>query len=229
MSEINTWDKTAGNNNSAAPDGWPENMAPSGVNDSARENMAAAARLYADMNGTLTSGGAADAQTLTSNRTISAYAAGISFIFKAGFTNTGACTLNLNGIGAKAVKKKGGTALVAGDITVNEMIHVIYDGTDWDMVGVESAVLTDAEIKTQYENNSNTNEFSDAEQKKLSDISVFSNDFSNAEQRKLRIALPSDTSRVVQTSTQITNIVKMTQAAYDRETPDANTLYIIVR
>ena len=193
MSEINTWDKTAGNNNSAAPDGWPENMAPSAVNNSARENMAAAARLYADMNGTLTSGGAADAQTLTSNRTISAYAAGISFIFKAGFTNTGACTLNLNGIGAKAVKKKGGTALVAGDITVNEMIHVIYDGTDWD-----------------YENNSNTNEFSDAEQTKLG------------------IALPSDTSVVVQTSTQITNIVKMTQAAYDLETPNANTLYIIV-
>ena len=40
MSTIKNWSTTAGNNNSASPDGFPENMAPSGVNDSAREVMA---------------------------------------------------------------------------------------------------------------------------------------------------------------------------------------------
>ena len=40
MSTIRNWSTTAGNNNDASPDGFPENMAPSGVNDSAREVMA---------------------------------------------------------------------------------------------------------------------------------------------------------------------------------------------
>lgn len=41
MAAISTWSSTASNNNSVAPDGFPEGMAPSGVNDSAREVMAA--------------------------------------------------------------------------------------------------------------------------------------------------------------------------------------------
>ncbi len=41
MSNISTWSTTAGSNNSTSPDGFPENMAPSGVNNSARELMAA--------------------------------------------------------------------------------------------------------------------------------------------------------------------------------------------
>lgn len=41
MADIQTWSTTAASNNSAAPDGFPEGMAPSGVNDAAREVMAA--------------------------------------------------------------------------------------------------------------------------------------------------------------------------------------------
>lgn len=44
MSNISTWSTTAASNNSAAPNGFPENMAPSGVNDAARETMAAVRR-----------------------------------------------------------------------------------------------------------------------------------------------------------------------------------------
>ena len=40
MSKVNTWSTTAASNNSASPDGWPEGMPPSGVNNSAREMMA---------------------------------------------------------------------------------------------------------------------------------------------------------------------------------------------
>ena len=40
MSKISTWSTTAASNNSTAPDGWPEGMPPSGVNNSAREMMA---------------------------------------------------------------------------------------------------------------------------------------------------------------------------------------------
>lgn len=41
MSAISTWSTTAASNNSSPPDGFPEGMAPSAVNNSAREVMAA--------------------------------------------------------------------------------------------------------------------------------------------------------------------------------------------
>lgn len=209
MSEIQSYDKAAGNNNSSAPDGFPEAQAPSSVNNSSREVMAAIARIYADMNGSITSAGTADVQTITSNRTITSYATGLGFIFKAGatLTNTGAITLNLNSIGAKSIKKKGTTDLSAGDITAGQFAHVIYDGTNFQLVGTFTSA---ADLKTLYESNADTNAFTDDEQTKLG------------------IAIPSDTSAVTQTSVQITNCVKMTQTAYDAETPDASTLYIIV-
>ena len=45
MSEVLTWSTTAASNNSSPPDGFPEGMLPSTVNNSARENMAAIAKL----------------------------------------------------------------------------------------------------------------------------------------------------------------------------------------
>ena len=111
MSEINDWDKVAANNNDAPPNGWPENMNYSEVNNAAREGMSAHARLYADMNGTLATAGAANAYTLTSNRALSAYASGLGFIFKANHTNTGAATINVSGLGAKDLKNVDGSAL----------------------------------------------------------------------------------------------------------------------
>ena len=48
MSAIKTWSTTAAGNNAAAPDGFPENMAPSGLNDACREMMAALATWYRD-------------------------------------------------------------------------------------------------------------------------------------------------------------------------------------
>lgn len=129
MSEINDWDVAAANNNSAAPNGWPENMPYSDVNNSARENMAAAARLYADVNGTLTSGGSANAYTLTPNRTISAYASGLTFKFKANHSSTGAATINVSALGAKGLKTPDGGALPAGYIKQDQYYQVFYQGT----------------------------------------------------------------------------------------------------
>lgn len=39
--KVGLWSTTAGSNNSATPDGWPEGQAPSTLNDCAREMMAA--------------------------------------------------------------------------------------------------------------------------------------------------------------------------------------------
>lgn len=49
MSDITLWDILAANNNSVAPDGWPEGMLPSDVNNAAREIMAAVRRAFEDL------------------------------------------------------------------------------------------------------------------------------------------------------------------------------------
>jgi hypothetical protein len=46
MSEVSTWDPVDNNNNSAPPNGFPENMAPSGLNDACRMMMGALRRMY---------------------------------------------------------------------------------------------------------------------------------------------------------------------------------------
>jgi len=48
MSDIKSWSTTAASNNSAAPDGFPEGMAPNGLNDSSRELMASVRTWYED-------------------------------------------------------------------------------------------------------------------------------------------------------------------------------------
>lgn len=48
MSAISTWSTTPANNNNSSPDGAPEGMAPSGVNDTIRELMARIREWYED-------------------------------------------------------------------------------------------------------------------------------------------------------------------------------------
>lgn len=48
MSDISEWSNSASSNTAASPNGFPEGMAPSGVNDSAREIMAAVRRFVED-------------------------------------------------------------------------------------------------------------------------------------------------------------------------------------
>jgi hypothetical protein len=61
--------------------------------------------------------------------------AGSIAVFKAAHANTGASTLNVNGGGAVAIKKQVSIALGAGDIAVGQIIVVVYDGTNWQLVG----------------------------------------------------------------------------------------------
>jgi hypothetical protein len=81
-------------------------------------------------------GSVSGADTITGALTpaITAYAAGQMFYFVAAGTNTGAVTLNINSLGAKAVTRDGSTALVAGDIASGEMVVVVYDGTRFQMI-----------------------------------------------------------------------------------------------
>lgn len=82
-----------------------------------------------------TSGGAANAQTLTLSPAITAYAAGQRFSFLAGFTNTAAATLNVNGVGAKNIFNAAtGAAIGAGEVVSGRAYDVLYDGTQFQLL-----------------------------------------------------------------------------------------------
>jgi hypothetical protein len=85
--------------------------------------------------------GATNAYTCTITPGIgTSYRDGIFFTFKSNAANTGAATLNVNGIGAKAIKKRiAGTLtdVAANDIGVNQHVTVRYDATN-DVMQAES-------------------------------------------------------------------------------------------
>lgn len=81
-----------------------------------------------------------DAYAITPSPAITAYAAGQIFTFKAGTANTGACTLNVSGLGAKTIKKNVSDDLVTGDILANQIVVVEYDGTNMQMTSTLPAV-----------------------------------------------------------------------------------------
>lgn len=132
MASVYDWSRTAIDNDDADSGiDWAEGMAASAVNNSGRQMMARVAEFLDDLGATQTTGGSANAHTLTARSGFAAYTTGIVIAFKAGFTNTGATTFNVNGIGAKAIRKviptTGETALSAGDITAAGVYLVTYD------------------------------------------------------------------------------------------------------
>jgi hypothetical protein len=80
-----------------------------------------------------TSGGAANVQTLALTPSLTAYAAGQMFVFKAGFTNTAAATFNVDSVGAKNIFIDG-AALNGGEIVANRVYVLVYDGTQFQLI-----------------------------------------------------------------------------------------------
>lgn len=69
---------------------------------------------------------------------LTAYAAGNTFSFVVPNTNTGACTINIDAVGAKAITRDGSTALVAGDLVANTVVTIVYDGTRFQVLNSNS-------------------------------------------------------------------------------------------
>ena len=101
--------------------------------------MGAIKRFYDHSGPTVTSGGSGNAQTLTYTVAPTAYVAGDRYSFIAGFTNTGATTIDINGLGAKDVVRRivvvGTGACAGGEIVVGQIIDIAYDGTSFQIMG----------------------------------------------------------------------------------------------
>lgn len=140
-SNVSEWSTTASSNNSSPPNGAPENMAPSGVNDVMREMMAANARWYTDTKGSLTTAGTGNAYTLTTNSSHASLADQSMLAFTADRANTGAATLNVDSLGAKSLRIAG-AALVSGDLVEDAAYAVVYNATAdaYDILGTVAIV-----------------------------------------------------------------------------------------
>jgi len=81
-----------------------------------------------------TSGGSANAQTLTPSPAITAYTAGQVFRFIAGFTSTGAVTLQISGLASpvSCLMKNSKVALgILASVTTGLTYEALYDGTNF--------------------------------------------------------------------------------------------------
>jgi len=96
--------------------------------------------------------GVADAYAVTLPFTLGNYVEGLTIAFKAVNANTGAATLNVNGLGVKDIRKSGAAVLASGDIAAGQIIELVYDGARFQSTsGVSSAAITkatSAEINT---------------------------------------------------------------------------------
>jgi hypothetical protein len=114
-------------------------MPPSGVNDSWRAAMGAIKRAYDrdHAGGWCTVGGTGSAITLSYAVAPASYVQGEKYAFKASAANTGATTVNVNGLGAKNVYKKssaGAAACTGGEIQSGDIVELEYDGTQFQLL-----------------------------------------------------------------------------------------------
>jgi microcystin-dependent protein len=133
------WSKTASNNATAdATINWAEGQAPSTVNDSARAMMAAAAKYRDDVAGIAT-GGTSTAYTLTSNQGFDSLAnmSGKMVAFIPHATNGATVTLNVDGLGAKALRSAPSVELPAGVLIQGTPYCAVYNNstTEWILQG----------------------------------------------------------------------------------------------
>lgn len=95
-------------------------------------------------------GGSNDTYVIALDVPPTSYVAGMTVSFKANTTNTGACTLNINSLGAKSIKKNGDLDPGDGDIVAGQIVTVIYDGTNFQLAIYPNAdtLITDTDGAT---------------------------------------------------------------------------------
>lgn len=81
---------------------------------------------------------ASDAYAITLSPAPTAYTAGQSYSFKANTANTGASSLNVNGLGAKTLKKNHDVDTATGDIEAGSIVEVVYDGTVFQITSISA-------------------------------------------------------------------------------------------
>jgi hypothetical protein len=121
--------------------------------------------------------GGDDTYAVTLSPVPAAYYAGMEVNFKPTTANTGACTLDVNGLGAKTIKKSVSSDLATGDILAGQLVKVIYDGTNFQLVNTPVTMNEDYKIEPTVASNNLTLALKDKD----------GNDFSASNPLRLKI------------------------------------------
>jgi phage-related tail fiber protein len=78
--------------------------------------------------------GSGNAYAITLAPALTAHVAGMPIVFKANHANSGASTVAVSGMGAVAIKRRDGSALVTGDIQNGQIVIICYDGTNYQLM-----------------------------------------------------------------------------------------------
>lgn len=98
--------------------------------------------------------GSANAYIATLTPALSAYAEGVSLRLKINVDNTGASTVNVNGLGAKPIKKANGADVGSGNLKAGSVYTLVYNGTNFILQG-EGSELSDTDL-TNFRNSINS-------------------------------------------------------------------------
>jgi len=129
MGEIRDYNVSADSNTATPPDGAPEGMAPSTVNNTMREAYARIKRFYNDTNGANTTAGSGNTYTLAASRTVASYAAGDLYVAKFNHSNSGNCTINIDSVGAKGIVTPSLNELPVNSIRAGGVYAVVYEAS----------------------------------------------------------------------------------------------------
>ena len=90
--------------------------------------------------------GSSDAYAISLVPALGFYKNGLVINFKANTANTGACTLNVDGLGAKSIKKLHDQDPADNDIESGQIITVVYDGTNFQIQNQSANIQTNNAI-----------------------------------------------------------------------------------
>ena len=107
---------------------WPEGMAPSQVNDSARAMMASVAKWRDDNTGTLVTSGSSSALTVATNQVESALTTGFTFTATLGTAMAAAATVAVDGLAATSIFTSLSTAslVTTGQFAANQICSFLF-------------------------------------------------------------------------------------------------------
>lgn len=134
ISDGTTWSELDPSNNRAPPNGWPEGMMPSGVNDAARMNMGALKRFWNRANAVQAITPSAGVWTFTTDNPTypTGYVDGEVYSFRPAADGAAADQFQVNALGGKPIWKRifGAWAPVAADdIQMRCPARLVYDST----------------------------------------------------------------------------------------------------
>lgn len=132
------WTENDAGNTSAAPNGVQGSYSPSQIAPILRAMRGSAKRNFVRSNPIYTTTGTANALVLTYIAGPVSYQKGEIYRVFAHIANTGAVTININGLGAKSLLSYRGEPLAAGQIAVGDVLEFVFDGTSFRLLSYQT-------------------------------------------------------------------------------------------